>query len=568
MNQLAETYHVTLPPDLGLTKPTVARLLAWAQLHGWPAATTEAWRLPLTEALVNAIKHGSGGKPAPCIQVSVHLLEPGMEFRIRDAGRFAPGPEWSQLPEDPLSESGRGGYLIAQSTEYWRHENDATGHTLILGWRSAPATPVDLPAAAQSMQVVENLTGELANNYEMLSGYAHLVGLLATARDFTDLLLGVRARLAGVVPHSQFILRFRDAEQLVRSPGALPDAFPAAIPLDATGLEAWVATSGRFLTINSARELARNDPLAPAGAPLVVLPIVFANRILGTLVVAVPVDEPLFSAGQIELLQSVADFIGIAHATDHLNRSREQQLRLQQDIVIAASIQRLLLPQAMPVMPGWRVSGSCRPAREIGGDYFDFFVRPDRSCLVVIADVMGKGVPAALVASMLRTALRARAGQSATPGELLTLINAELHADLAMLEVFITATLILLPAGGPTLHYANAGHCPPLLLQAGKTTELGGGDIPLGVMAGVTFTDLTAAMPPGGTLFAYTDGCFEWRKATGSFLGSARFATTLADHTQRGTPDLVNVILDDIAAQAGPAGLPDDCTLVAMHRQA
>jgi len=566
MNPLAETYHVTLPPDLGLTTPAVARLLAWAGLHGWSAAATEAWRLPLTEALVNAIKHGSGGKPDHRIEISAHLLDPGMEFRIRDGGRFAPGPEWSQLPADPLSESGRGGFLIAQSTEFWRHENDANGHTLILGWRSAPATPVDLPAAAQSMQVVENLTGELANTYEMLAGYAHLVGLLATARDFADLLSGVRARLAGVVPHSQFILRFREGDELVRAPGAQPDAFARAIPFAATGLEARVAGGGRFLTVNSPRQLARNDPLAPADAPVVILPVAFANRILGTLVVAVPKGEPLFTAGQIELLQSVADFIGIAHATDNLNRSREQQLRLQQDITIAASIQRLLLPQAMPVMPGWRISGSCRPAREIGGDYFDFFVRPDQSCLVVIADVMGKGVPAALVASMLRTALRARAGQCATPGELLTLLNTELHTDLAMLEVFITATLILLPAEGPTLHYANAGHCPPLLLQAGKTTELGGGEMPLGVMQGITFTDLTAAMPPGGTLFAYTDGCFEWRQASGSFLGSVRFATTLTEHAQRGTPDLVNVILDDIAAQAGPAGLPDDCTLVAMHR--
>jgi serine phosphatase RsbU (regulator of sigma subunit) len=220
----------------------------------------------------------------------------------------------------------------------------------------------------------------------------------------------------------------------------------------------------------------------------------------------------------------------------------------------------------MPVMPGWILSGSCRPAREIGGDYFDFFVRPDHSCLVVIADVMGKGVPAALVASMLRTALRARAAECATPGQLLTLINAELYADLAMLDVFITASLILLPAAGPTLHYANAGHCPPLLLESGKMTELGGGGMPLGVMPGVSFDDLTARMPPGGTLFAYTDGCFEWRHTTGSFLGTARFATTLADHAQRGTPDLVNFLLDDIAAQAGPAGLPDDCTLVALHR--
>lgn len=567
MKALTETYLLTLPPDLQLTAEAVDRLLAWAQLHGH--APTVAWRLALTEGLVNAIKHGCTGLTNAQIEVRTRLRPDGIDYLIHNPGRFEPGPGWSQLPEDVLSESGRGGFLISQSTDEWRHENDATGHTLVLGWRSAPVQGGNVITAAQTSAVLENLTSELANAYEMTSGYAHFASLLATARDFADLLDGVRSRLAAVVPHAHFILRFIEKDRLVLAPGLASELFPASIALADSGLEPQVATSGRFSTVASAHHLAANDALAPAANPAVVLPVPFAGKILGSLAVAVSPGEALFTAGQIELLQSVADFIGIAYATDQLHRSRETQFRLQQEIAIAAGIQRILLPQTMPVLPGWSFSGDCRPAREVGGDYFDFIVRDDNSCLVVLADVMGKGVPAALVATMLRTALRTHAMDSDTPGQLLTQLNRQLAPDLAVLEVFITAVLILLPATGKTLQYANAGHCSPLIVNLkgdAPPLELTGGDMPLGVAAHAVVEDHTMAMPPDSILFAYTDGCFEWRRSNGSFLGSTRFASTLVDYAMRGAPDMVKRLLDDITDQAGPAGLPDDCTMVAIRK--
>ena len=568
MNVITESYVLSLAPDITLSAAAVERLLAWASLHGYDPTITAAWRLPLTEGMVNAINHGCTGQKSATIEVRARLDQSGIEFSIRDPGQFAPGPDWSLLPEDPLSESGRGGYLIAHATDEWRHDNDATGHSLTLRWRALPGQTGNVVTAAQTSVVLENLTNELANAYEITSSYAHFVGLLVTAHDFTNLLHGVRARLTAVVPHAHFILRFISQDRLSLAPGSLPGTFPDSILLTSSSLEAQVASRGRFVTVGSPHQLALNDPLAPAASSLVVLPVAFAKKILGTLAVTVPPGGMLFTAGQIELLQSVADFIGIAYATDQLNRSRVNELRLQQDIVIAAGIQRMLLPQSMPHLPAWSLSGDCLPAREVGGDYFDFIPRADNSCLVVVADVMGKGIPAALVATMLRTALRARATHRDTPGELLTLLNHQLAPDLAVLEVFITAVLIVLPAAGGTLQYANAGHCPPLLFtpQNDSSIELGGGDMPLGVMANAVVADHTAEIPVESTLFMYTDGCFEWRRNNGSFLGSARFADSLVEHAKHSAPHLAKRILAEITTQAGPAGLPDDCTLVTLRR--
>jgi phosphoserine phosphatase RsbU/P len=151
---------------------------------------------------------------------------------------------------------------------------------------------------------------------------------------------------------------------------------------------------------------------------------------------------------------------------------------------------------------------------------------------------------------------------------MLTRLNQQMGPDLAMLEVFITVVLLVIPAKGGTLRYANAGHCAPLLMRpTAPMQELGGGDMPLGVLLNAVVTDHEAELPPGSTLFVFTDGCFEWRRSNGSFLGSNHFGRTLQEHAAGNTPRPVRQVLDEITRQAGPAGLPDDCTLVAIQYQ-
>jgi serine phosphatase RsbU (regulator of sigma subunit)/anti-sigma regulatory factor (Ser/Thr protein kinase) len=561
-----ETWSVAIGTDLEQVGAAVSRTLAWLQIAGCPAERIVDWKLPITEAVTNAVLHGCRDRADAEVAVTARVEDGRAEVRVRDPGRFVPGPDWDKLPEDLLSEHGRGGFLIATAVDDWRHENDDSGHTLILGWRVPPDAGYGLVDSARAAQAALKLTNELMNAYEITTSYAHFAGLLATSRDFPDLLHRVRERLRIVVPHAHFLLRFLEDGGLALAPGPAEGGFPTSVDVDDDFLECRTARSRRFATAVGGRELKAGDPLAAAHGPVAVLPVILGERLLGTLAIVGPAGTPLLSAGQIELLQSVADFLGVARATDMLWRQRSQQLQLEQELAVAADIQRSLLPQRMPDVAGWRIEGACRPAREVGGDYFDVVRQPDGSHLVLIADVMGKGVPAALVAAMLRSTLRALALDPASPAVLLARLNRQLWTDLDKLELFITAILLRIPAGPGPIELANAGHCPPLLLRSGAApAEVPGGDVPLGVEARVEYAAISVPAQPGDWIFLYTDGCYEWRRSSGSLLGTVQLALTLAQAAATPGP-VVDRVLDGITSDAGAGGLPDDCTLVALRR--
>ncbi len=146
--------------------------------------------------------------------------------------------------------------------------------------------------------------------------------------------------------------------------------------------------------------------------------MLFQSRQLGVCVIARRTYDAFFTAGQIALARTTAEFLGIACANAELQAQRLAQLRVERELEIAAQIQQSLVPKEFPVRPDWRIHGLCVNAQEAGGDFFDVPEVPG-GVLLVIADVMGKGVSAALLAVVLRTAVRAHAPLAANPGELL-----------------------------------------------------------------------------------------------------------------------------------------------------
>lgn len=367
-----------------------------------------------------------------------------------------------------------------------------------------------------------------------------------------------------MLAHDSLLIRFLDEDQLVYHPLGVPLSVPVGLPLAAGFAESACASHHRPL-VGSRADLPQDDPLAAFAARVCVLTVEFGGKILGTLAATRREGAAAFSAGEVELLQAVADFVGIAKATDNLWRERNQQLRLEQEIQVAAGIQRSLLPASFPAGGRWWVHGECRPAREVGGDYFDVVTLPDGSLLLLIADVMGKGVPASLLAAMLRSSLRALAAVESSPGAILTGINHQLFPDLVALGMFITAVLVKLPAARDTPPvFANAGHCAPAILRRdGEILEPQGGDAPLGVLPDTDFCDHPLPFGAGDRLLLYTDGCYELPGPEGeAMLGSdryLRFASALLHLTP---PDFVSALLDPIALRLDPDEIGDDRTLL------
>jgi serine phosphatase RsbU (regulator of sigma subunit)/anti-sigma regulatory factor (Ser/Thr protein kinase) len=561
---LSETYQIDTPPDLQAGREIVVCVLAWFRIQGHHPETLKPWRLAITEAMNNAIVHGCRHQPTARVSITARIDPTGSEVEIRDPGRYVPEPNADQLDDDLLAEHGRGGFLIARGTDHFSHRNDDTGHTLTLRWNLVPAVRTNVGSVANADGALDQLAVHLGDAYETVTAYAEFAGLLATTNDFPTLLAKVRERLARTVQHARFVFRQREGERLVLSGTA--DGFPPTIAIQEGGLEAAVATTRPCLAVSSPGEISAGDPLHSAEGPVVVVSVSCPRRRRGTLALVRDARAPAFTAGQIAFVHAVGDFLGTALATAESWGQRAEQLKLEQELQLAAQIQQSLLPQTPPRLAAWSVAGGCRPSRAMGGDYFDWIERRDGSALVLIADVMGKGMPAALVATMLRSTWRTLATGTCSPARLLTELNAHLVRDLAILEVFITAVLVELPSEGGCALYANAGHCP--LLHRSRpgmpVTSHAVGGPPLGIDAAISYADTEICVAPGDILVAMTDGCYEFDRAIGAAEGLAWLEREIRGAPVHAPAHLVDTVLNKLHDRT-VGELPDDCTFVAIH---
>jgi len=248
------------------------------------------------------------------------------------------------------------------------------------------------------------------------------------------------------------------------------------------------------------------------------------QTLIGTLAIGRSALDPPFSTPQREVIRTFADFLAIQMFNARLRQEQLSTRLISHELEIARSIQRSLLPKSLPHLRGFGLSAHCQSARQVGGDFYDLLQVSPTSVLLVIADVMGKGVPAALFAALLRSLVRANPESSARPGELLTRINQLLFDDLSRVSMFITAQIVLLDVEQRRAVVGSAGHCPLLLGRYGNDTvqTVSAEGLPLGVVHNATFDEFTVNLPFGARLMLYTDGVTESRNRAGECFGEQR----------------------------------------------
>ncbi len=242
----------------------------------------------------------------------------------------------------------------------------------------------------------------------------------------------------------------------------------------------------------------------------------------------------------------------------------ERDQTLHQDLRVARDIQVSLLLASSPRLPGWEASTSFLPASELGGDLYDFVELNPPHWGVMIGDVSGKGIPAALHMAVARTLFRMEARMRRDPGQTLAQINQYIVEQVP--QGCITLIYGQLNTADGTMRLANAGHSYPLILND-AVHELALDGLPLGIDADYTFTETTAQLQPGDVLILYTDGVIEAFNEQGEIFGFERLKQVLAESPLRRPRTLTRQIVRAVRAFTGPTPQSDDITLVVLRRR-
>jgi len=242
-----------------------------------------------------------------------------------------------------------------------------------------------------------------------------------------------------------------------------------------------------------------------------------------------------------------------------MRQSTEQELRL------ARSIQRASLPEEVPELEGWQISPYYQPAKEVGGDFYDFIEIDEERLGIVLGDATGKGVPAALVMASTRSMLRAVAQASNySPADVLGRVNDSLVADIPP-NMFVTCFYAILDPKSATLSYANAGHDLPYVRRGGDCEELMARGMPLGLMPGMSYEEKEITLEAGEVAFFYTDGLVEAHAPDGEMFGFPRLRALIAEHAEK--ESLEEALLGELYSFVGEGWeQEDDITLLTLRR--
>lgn len=266
-----------------------------------------------------------------------------------------------------------------------------------------------------------------------------------------------------------------------------------------------------------------------------------------------------FSPERVRLLEALAGHVATAIANARMfQRERLEKERMIKELDEARGIQFGLFPGDCPDISGFDISGVCQPCREVGGDWYDYIPLPDGRLAVVLADVSGKGMGAALLMSSTRSVLRIHAMRGLSPGEVLKEVNNVLLTDFPAAK-FVTLVYAVVDPSARKVTFANAGHLHPLLVNENGAefleTESG---LPLGIMD-CEFSTREIAMLPGSRLFLYTDGVSEANNSSLDEYGVDRLRSHAAERSSS-----VNSLLDDVSKFTAGYPASDDVTVVML----
>ena len=307
--------------------------------------------------------------------------------------------------------------------------------------------------------------------------------------------------------------------------------------------------------------------LRQAGVALVV-PLVSQGELIGTLNLGPRLSEQDYSTDDRRLLTTLAaqaaPAIRVAQLVREQAHEAAERERLEQEMRVATLIQQQFLPRELPSLPQWQIAAYYGPARAVGGDFYDFIEMRDGRIGIAVGDVTDKGVPAALVMARTHSILRAEAGRSDSPGEILARANALLEPEMPA-RMFVTCLFAILEPATGRIVLANAGHNLPYVRTDAGVIELRATGMPLGLMPDIRYEETEAVIDPGSNVLLYSDGLVEAHDPSQEMYGFPRLRQEMT--VDDAGSELLDRLLDTLHRFTGPDWeQEDDITLVTLRR--
>ncbi len=369
----------------------------------------------------------------------------------------------------------------------------------------------------------------------------------------------------------RFVARAHEAEPAVRQAPASAPVADGGAPVDIGPNDPLLAYLQSASGAVDVEHLELDSPalaeLRAAGVKLAV-PLVSQGELIGALYLGPRRSQQEYSTDDRKLLDNLAAQAAPALRVGQLVRQQKAEARtrerFEQELEVARLIQQNFLPKKLPDIDGWDIAAFYRPAREVGGDFYDVIPLPDGQIGLVIGDVTDKGVPAALVMAATRSVLRASAQRLVEPAEVLERVNEHLCPDMPA-KMFVTCLYgVLVPETG-NFRFANAGHDLPYVKTAEGSVELRARGMPLGLMTGMVYEQRETVLQPGDSLLLHSDGVVEAHDPQGVMFGFPRLKEAVGLYPGGG--ELIERVLQDLHEHTGEgAEQEDDITMMTVQR--
>jgi sigma-B regulation protein RsbU (phosphoserine phosphatase) len=440
-----------------------------------------------------------------------------------------------------------------------------------------PAALPFTPAARTALQVLAGhlaVAIENATLYRETRWYADLLATLneigketSSILDLDELLQRLAEMVRRVIDYETFGILLLDEERqelvLRKAVNFGPGTEKSRLPVS-EGLCGAAVRSREPVLVGDVRQDPRYFSLVAETRSELVVPLMHKDRVIGVLDLESPLLDR-FNERHVKVLTPLASQVAIAIENARLyDEILKNEKRLSRELRIARDIQRALFPEGSPRGSGWEASAHFRPARELGGDLYDFYDMGGGLLGVATGDVAGKGVPAALYAAFASGTVRARAFERRTPADLMERVNRTLRRR-GIEGLFCTLAYALFDFQDRSLRVANSGLPHPLHYRAaeGRALPLDVSGLPLGMFDGVTYEELSVELGAGDVVVFYSDGVVEARRGREEY-GPERLTRGLETHAGRPAADLGSRLMEDLDGFLGGETPHDDVTLIVV----